>query len=183
MGGLATHPAWDAIVKLEEWFDNKNLDARVQRDGSAVVTVKSIGATFKFRTDGTGIIECRFQNGGMGQIVMGGMDKLASLPPVMGSIAGQQHDPSPFVGEVRAEINRSTGVRPLVIPVGHSSVDMACELLSFVGITPLRVTVNRRDDGTYSGEIQRGRWPDATTIHFPTMSRGAVRDALEVMNV
>lgn len=58
MGGLATHPAWDAIVKLEEWFDNKNIEAHVRRGGSAVVTVKSIGATFKFRSDGMGIIEC-----------------------------------------------------------------------------------------------------------------------------
>ena len=45
MGGLATHPAWDAILKLEEWFGNKNLDVHTRRDGSAVAAVKPIGAT------------------------------------------------------------------------------------------------------------------------------------------
>lgn len=183
MGGLATHPAWDAILKLEEWFDNKNLDVRVQRDGSAVATVKSIGATFKFCLDGTGVVEHKGRGGGVRQLVVGDMNEPLSLPHVMGSIAKEQPDPSPFVGEVREEINRVTGVLPLVIPVANSSVDAACELLSFVGLAPLRVTVNRRDDGAHGGKIQRGRWPDAMTIHFHTMSCGAIRDALEVMNV
>lgn len=183
MGGLATHSAWDSILKLEEWFGNHNLEAIVRRDGSAVVMVEPIGATFKFHPDGTGIVEHRFRNGKLGQLVVGHMDNPASLPCVMGSIAKEQPDPSPFVGEVRAEVNRSAGVLPLVIPVANSSVDAACELLSFVGLAPLRVTVNRRDDGTHGGKILRGRWPDSMTIHFPTMSCGAVRDALEVMNV
>lgn len=183
MGGLATHPAWESIAKLEEWFDNKNLDVHVRRDGSAVATVKSIEATFKFCLDGTGVVKHEGRGGGVRQLVAGDMNKPPSLPHIMGSIAKEQPDPSPFVGEVRAEVNRSAGVLPLVIPVANSSVDAACELLSFVGLTPLRVTVNRRDDGTHGGKIQRGRWPDAMTIHFPTMSCGAVRDALEVMNV
>lgn len=183
MGGLATHPAWDAILKLEEWFGNENLDAHVRRDGSADAAVKSIGATFEFRPDGTGVVEYKARDGGVRQLVVGDMDKPSSLPPVMGCIAKEQPDPSPFVGEVRAEVNRSTGVLPLVIPVTNSGVNAACELLSFVGLTPLRVTVSRRDDGTHGGKIQRRRWPDAMTIHFPTMSCGAIRDALEVMNV
>lgn len=183
MGGLATHPAWESIAKLEEWFDNKNLDVHVRRDGPAIATVKSIRATFKFYPDGTGVVEHEARGGGVRQLVAGDMNEPLSLPHVMGSIAKEQPDPSPFVGEVRAEINRVTGVLPLVIPVANSSVDAACELLSFVGLAPLRVTVNRRDDGTHGGKIQRGRWPNAMTIHFPTMSCGAVRDALEVMNV
>lgn len=183
MGGLATHPAWDVILKLEEWFGNKNLDAHVRRDGSAVVAVKSIGATFEFHTDGTGVVEHEARGGGVRQLVVGDMDKPSSLPPVMGCIAKEQPDPSPFVGEVRAEVGRSTGVLPLVIPVADSSVGAACELLSFVGLAPLRVTVNRRDDGTHGGKIQCGRWPGAMTIHFPTMSCRAIRDASEVMNV
>ncbi len=183
MGGLATHSAWESILKLEEWFDNKNIEAHVRRDDSAVVTVKPIGATFEFHSDGTGIVEHKARGGGMRQLAVGSMDRPATLPHVMGGIAEQQPDPSPFVGEVREEIGRSTGVRPLVIPVAHSSVDMACELLSFVGMTPMRVTVNMRDDGTHGGKIRLGRWPDAMTIHFPTMSCGAVRDALEVLNV
>ena len=183
MGGLATHPAWESIAKLEEWFDNKNLDVRVRRDGSAVATVKSIGATLMFHPDGTGVVEHEARGGGVRQLVAGDMNKPPSLPHVMGCIAREQPDPSPFVGEVRAEVNRSTGVLPLVIPVANSSVNAGCELLSFVGLTPLRVTVNRRDDGTHGGKIQRCQWPHAMTIHFPTMSRGAVRQALEVMNV
>lgn len=183
MGGLATHPAWDAILKLEEWFDNKNLDAHVRRDGSAVAAVKSIGATFEFHTDGTGVVEHKARSGGVRQLVVGDMDKPPSLPHVMGRIAKEQPDPSPFVGEVREEINRVTGVLPLVIPIAHTPVGTSCELLSFIGMTPLRAIVSRRDDGTHGGKILRGRWPDSMTIHFPTMSCGAVRDALEVMNV
>lgn len=183
MGGLATHSAWDSILKLEEWFGNHNLEAIVRRDGSAVVMVEPIEATFKFHPDGTGIVEHRFRNGKLGQLVVGHMDSPASLPCVMGSIAGQQPDPSPFAGEVREEINRVTGVLPLVVPIAHIAMNVSCELLSFIGTTALRVTVNMRDDGTHGGKIQRGRWPDAMTIHFPTMSREVVRDALEVMNV
>ena len=183
MGGLATHPAWDAILKLEEWFGNKNLDAHVRRGGSAVAAVKSIGATFEFCFDGTGVVEHEARAGGVRQLVVGGMDKPSSLPHVMGCIAKEQPDPSPLVGEVRAEVSRSTGVLPLVIPVANSSVDAACELLSFVGLTSLRVTVSRRDDGTHVGKIQRGRWPHAMTVHFPTLSRGEVRQALEAMDV
>lgn len=183
MGGLATHPAWESIAKLEEWFGNKNLDVHVRRDGPAIVTVKSIGVTFKFYPDGTGVVEHEARGGGVRQLVVGGMNKPPSLPHVMGSIAKEQSDPSPFVGEVRAEVSRSTGVLPLVIPVANSSVDAACELLSFVGLAPLWVTVNRWDDGTHGGKIRRGRWPDAMTIHFHTMSCGAIRDALEVMDV
>lgn len=183
MGGLATHPAWDAILKLEEWFGNKNLDVHVRRDGSAVAAVKSIGATFEFCLDGTGVVEHEARAGGVRQLVVGDMNKPTSLPHVMGCIAKEQPDPSPLVGEVRAEVSRSTGVLPLVIPVANSSVNAACELLSFVGLTSLRVTVSRRDDGAHGGKIQCGRWPDAMTIHFPTMSCGAIRGALEVMNV
>lgn len=183
MGGLATHPAWDAILKLEEWFDNKNLDVRVRRDGSAVATVKPIEATFKFCLDGTGVVEHKGRGGGVRQLVVGDMNKPPSLPHVMGRIAKEQPDPSPFVGEVREEINRVTGVLPLVIPIAHTPVGTSCELLSFIGMTPLRAIVSRRDDGTHGGKILRGRWPDSMTIHFPTMSCGAVRDALEVMNV
>lgn len=183
MGGLATHPAWDAILKLEEWFGNKNLDAHVRRDGSAVATVKSIGATFEFCLDGTGVVEHEARAGGVRQLVVGGMDKPSSLPSVMGCIAKEQPDPSPLVGEVRAEVGRSTGVLPLVIPVANSSVNTACELLSFVGLTSLRVTVSRRDDGTHGGKIRRGRWPDSIVIHFPVLSRGEVRQALEAMDV
>ena len=183
MGGLATHPAWDAILKLEEWFGNKNLDAHVRRDGSAVAAVKSIGATFEFHTDGTGVVEHKARDGGVRQLVVGDMDKPSSLPPVMGCIAEEQPDPSPFVGEVRAEVNRSTGVLPLVIPVTNSGVNAACELLSFVGLTPLRFTISRRGDSTHGGKVLRGRWPDSIAIHFPTMSRWMVRQALEAMDV
>nr|DAK49355.1 MAG TPA: hypothetical protein [Caudoviricetes sp.] len=183
MGELATHPAWDAISKLEEWFDNKNVGIRTTEAGSVCVSLPLLRARIEFLSDGSAQVRYRDQDGGERSFMWENATQMRPLASLLGGLAGCQESPPLFVQQVREEVMHSVGMLPIILPAARDGARESCDLLFLIGTKAVRITIITRPDGSHGGKIQRGRWPHAMTIHFPTLSCGAVRQALEVINV
>lgn len=183
MGGLATHPAWDAILKLVEWFGRENVVVRMTEDGSALITLPLCHARVEFLSDGSTRVRCCNPDREKKYVLYERAIWGRTLASLLSDLASYQESPSPFVQDIRVAAMRSVGAFPVVLPVKQDEADETYELLCLAKEKAVRITIHTRPDGSHGGKIQYGDWPDAMTIHCPTMTYGAVREALEAINV